>query len=123
METERMLVACGTWLLTISALLGFVQHAYREEPARFARWRVVHAGGTVGAVQLLGLGAAWRHFSGSCVAKAVAAGVLIATFAFFLGPLARATGYPRVADRLLALGAFVAVPAYLGLPLALAFRR
>src|SRR2546430_967583 len=55
MESGRALFVFGTWLLAIAALPGFVQERHRDVPEEFARWRVVHAGGTAGAVQLLAL--------------------------------------------------------------------
>src|SRR5438132_860001 len=62
---ERILLVCGLTLLAVSALLGFVQHRHRERPDMFARWRVVHNGGTAGAVQLLALGAVWGRLGRS----------------------------------------------------------
>jgi predicted nucleic acid-binding Zn ribbon protein len=120
MEPGRSLVVAGTLLLTVSALVGFVQERYREEPAASARWRVVHAGGTAGAVQLLALAAVWQRFlaRGPWTAL-VAVGLIFSTWAFFVGPLARATGHGRVARSINGVGALVAFPAYLALPLLL----
>ena len=112
-----MLVS-GVFLLTISALLGFVQERYRDRPAAFASWRVVHAGGTAGAVQLLALAATWQRFlARSPWTALVAGGLIFSTWAFFIGPLARATGYARVARLINLAGALAAVPAYFALPL------
>jgi hypothetical protein len=120
MDTARALLICGTVLLAISALLGFVQYRYRDRPELFAHWRVVHAGGTAGAVQLLALSAVWERFAGSVSwARFLAAGVMLATWAFFLGPLARALGRPRLARVINSAGGLVALPAYLMLPLVL----
>jgi hypothetical protein len=120
MDTGRALLICGTVLLAISALLGFVQYRYRDRPELFAHWRVVHAGGTAGAVQLLALSAVWERFAGSVSwARFLAAGVMLATWAFFLGPLARALGRPRLARVINSAGGLVALPAYLMLPLVL----
>jgi hypothetical protein len=44
---------------------------------------------------------------------------VVATYAFFLGPLARALNRPRIAGAIVAVGAVVALPAYVGLPIAL----
>ena len=44
------------------------------------------------------------------------AGVIFATWAFFIGPLAKATGHARIANSINRLGAVAAVPAYLALP-------
>lgn len=121
MDLSDALVACGTLLLSVSALLGFAQYAHRREPERSALWRVVHVGGTAGAVQLLGLAAVWSHFIRGALTAAIAAGIIAATYAFFLGPLARAFGQPRVAGVLLFAGAVVAVPAYVALPFGLAW--
>ncbi|MFZ5895491.1 MAG: hypothetical protein ACOY0T_30825 [Myxococcota bacterium] len=119
MDTERLLVVCGTILLAAAALLGYVQHWHRQRPTEFARWRVVHAGGTAGAVQLIGLAAVWRYFEHGVSSTLLAIGVTAATFAFFLGPLAAALNWPKMARSLLAVGAAVALPAYVALPLVL----
>jgi len=91
-----------------------------ESPDAFARWRVVHAGGTAGAVQLLALSAIWERFgSTGAWATFLVTGLIFATWAFFLGPLARALGWPRIANVINGMGAIVAVPAYLALPIIL----
>ncbi|MGC4093272.1 MAG: hypothetical protein QM756_36355 [Polyangiaceae bacterium] len=119
MGSERLLFISGTLLLAVSALLGFVQHRHRKRPHAFALWRVVHAGGTAGAIQLLALAAVWQRFAPGQGAALLALGLVVATVAFFLGPLARALKQPRIANALLALGAAVAMPTYVALPLAL----
>jgi hypothetical protein len=120
MEPARALLIFGTVLLASSALLGFVQYRHRERPETFAHWRVVHAGGTAGAVQLLALSAIWERFGmkGAWAAFLVT-GLIFATWAFFLGPLARALGRTRTANLINRMGAVVALPAYLALPIAL----
>jgi len=62
MDSSRVLLLSGVMLLSISALLGFVQERHRDSPEAFARWRVVHAGGAAGAVQLIALAAVWGQF-------------------------------------------------------------
>jgi hypothetical protein len=120
MEPERALLIFGTVLLTASALLGFVQYRHRERPDSFVLWRVVHAGGTAGAVQLLALSAIWQRFGTKGTwATFLVGGLIFATWAFFLGPLARALGRPRTASAINRIGAVVALPAYLSLPLIL----
>ena len=120
MESGRALLVSGTLLLTISALTGFVQERNRGQPAAFASWRVVHAGGTAGAVQLLALAAVWqRYFARGQWTTLVAVGLIVSTWAFFLGPLARATGHHRAARSINGAGAVAAVPAYLALPVLL----
>jgi hypothetical protein len=120
MDAARALLTFGTVLLALSALLGFVQYRYRERPEVFAHWRVVHAGGTAGAVQLLALSAVWNRFAESgSRGTFLAAAIILATWAFFLGPLARALGRPRLASAINRTGAVVAFPAYLLLPLVL----
>jgi hypothetical protein len=120
MESERALLIFGTVLLATSALLGFVQHRHRDRPDTFARWRVVHVGGTVGAVQLLALSAIWEPFgTKGAWATSLAAGLIFATWAFFLGPLAQAVGRPQIATVIIKMGALVALPAYLALPIVL----
>lgn len=117
MDIERVWFGAGVVLLSASALVGFVQYREREHPESFARWRVVHTGGTSGAVQLIGLGVALAHFGvHGAFASAVAAGIAVATYAFFLGPLARALGLLRTASLFNAIGAAVALPAYGTLP-------
>jgi hypothetical protein len=120
MESGRALLVGGTILLSISALLGFVQYRYRERPEAFAHWRVAHAGGTAGAVQLLALSAIWERLGAKGAWPTLLVGGLIfGTWAFFLGPLARAMGGHRIAKVINSLGAVVALPAYLALPMVL----
>ncbi len=120
MDAERALLAAGTVLLAGSSLLGFVQHRTRARPEAFAAWRVVHAGGTAGAVQLLALAAVWSRFgAGGSWGALLAAGLVASTYAFFIGPLARALAWRRMAKAILAAGAVVALPTYLALPLLL----
>jgi len=119
MDSEKLLVVSGVVLLAVAALLGFVQHWYRRQPEAFGSWRVVHAGGTAGAVQLLAVAAIWDRFGQGPALTALAIGLVAATYAFFLGPLARALEWPRVARVFLALGAVLALPTYVALPLVL----
>jgi hypothetical protein len=119
MNTERLLIASGIVLLAVSALLGFVQHRYRRQPEAFDLWRVVHAGGTAGAMQLLVLAAVWHRFAQGLALTVLAIGLVVATYAFFLGPLARALERPRIARALLTAGAAVALPTYLAMPIVL----
>ena len=117
MDSGRALLVSGVFLLTISALLGFVQERHRDRPAAFASWRVVHAGGTAGAVQLLALAATWQHsFARGPWTALVAGGLIFSTWAFFIGSVARAIGHARVATSITLAGAVAAVPAYLTLP-------
>jgi hypothetical protein len=115
LEPARWLLVWGTLLLSFASLMGFVQHRARAAPARVALWRVVHVGGTAGAVQLLALGAIWPQLSlarGALLAVALIA----STWAFFLGPLANALGRPRLGGVINRAGGLLALPAYLGLP-------
>lgn len=117
MQPESFLLASGTILLSAAALIGFVQHRHRDTPEAFALWRVVHVGGTAGAVQLIAVSAVWQRLVGSgSWAKCVSGGLIVATWAFFLGPLARALGHDRLARTINAGGAILAVPTYLALP-------
>jgi len=113
------LLVSGVLLLALAALTGFVQHRHRERAERFAEWRVVHAGGTAGAVQLLALASVWHQFGSSLFMLLLEAGLIVATLAFFLGPLARALQRPRAARAMLLFGALVALPTYLALPVLL----
>ena len=116
---ERLLLVAGIALLAVSALLGFVQERHRARPEAFARWRVVHTGGTAGAVQLLGLAAVWGHFGRGPGLTLLAAGLVTATVAFFLGPLAQALNLRRTATAILGAGAVIALPSYVALPVVL----
>lgn len=80
-----MLLVSGVVLLSISALLGFVQERHRDSPEMFARWRVVHAGGAAGAVQLIALAAVWSQFGASGWKSILPLGLVLASWAF-LGP-------------------------------------
>jgi hypothetical protein len=117
METGKALLMSGVTLLAIAALLGFVQYRHRERAEDFARWRVVHAGGTAGAVQLMVLSAVWSRIGRGTWMPLVAAGLIVATWTFFLGSLATALGQPRTAQAINRIGTLFAVPAYLALPL------
>lgn len=120
MNSSRALLSSGILLLTVSALLGFVQYRHRDRPEAFAHWRVVHAGGTAGAIQLLALSAVWAHFGAATASLAlVAGGLILATWAFFLGPLAKALGRLHLATVVNSVGAAAAIPSYLCLPLLL----
>ena len=116
MDATRVLLSSGAILLAVAALVGFVQERYRDRPELFAAWRVVHAGGTAGAVQLLALSAVWERLTSSdLLATLLACTLSLVTWAFFLGPLARATGRPRLARLVNGAGAVFAVPAYIAL--------
>jgi hypothetical protein len=111
-----MLLLSGVTLLSISALLGFVQERHRDSPESFARWRVVHAGGTTGAVQLIALAAIWSQLDATGWKAILPVGLISASWAFFLGPLASAMQLPRVAHWVNYAGAIVALPTYALLP-------
>jgi hypothetical protein len=116
-DPARALFVSGTLLLAIASLLGFVQERQRRSPEAFAEWRVVHAGGTAGAVQLLALSAVWLRLPAAPAWTAVlAAGLIFAAWAFFIGPTARALGRPRLARIVNRAGAIVALPTYVALP-------
>jgi hypothetical protein len=116
MVSARLLLVSGTLLLGAAALLGFMQHRHRENAAASAAWRVVHAGGTGGAVQLLALSAVWEALAGhGYLAGCLAVGVAVSTWAFFVGPLSKALGYETTSTVINRIGAAVAVPSYLGL--------
>jgi hypothetical protein len=120
MDSSRVLLLSGVTLLSISALLGFVQERHRESPDIFARWRVVHAGGAAGAVQLIALAAVWHQFDAAGWKALLPMGLVITSWAFFLGPLARAMNLPRVSRWVNLAGALVALPTYVALPALLA---
>ena len=116
MDASRVLLVSGVVLLSISALLGFVQERYRGSPERFAQWRVVHAGGAAGAVQLIALAAVWQQFNAAGWNELVALGLVVTSWAFFLGPLARAIEQPQISRWINTAGAIVALPTYVALP-------
>ena len=120
MDSGRLLLVSGVVLLSISALLGFVQEQQRHSPDAFARWRVVHTGGTAGAVQLIALAAVWSQFNATGWMEFIAVGLALSSWAFFLGPLARAMDRPRVSRWINTAGAIVALPTYILLPALLA---
>jgi hypothetical protein len=116
MDSGRLLLLSGVVLLSISALLGFIQERHRDSPDTFARWRVVHAGGAAGAVQLIALAAVWPRFNATGWLAPIAVGLVWSSWAFFLGPLARAMERPRVSRWINIAGAIVALPTYIILP-------
>ena len=109
----------GVLLLAISALLGFVQERYRDSQEKFAQWRVVHVGGAAGAVQLLALSAVWERLADGSLNAIVAWALIAASWAFFLGPLARAIDQPASSRWINRFGAVAALPAYVLLPILL----
>lgn len=122
LSTERVLVVAGVLLLAIAALTGFMQAREESGSPGHTLWRVAHAGGTAGGVQLIALSAIVQHLSSSVSDRLVALillGIAAGTWAFFVGPLLRALGAERVARRVNLLGACVAAPAYLALPVVL----
>lgn len=120
MQSGHALLIAGVWLLATSALVGFIQHRYRRWPEAFSSWRVVHVGGTAGAVQLLALSFVWTRLTRhETLAAVLASGLIFATLAFFIGPLATALGRARLAKVINRAGAVVAAPCYLTLPLIL----
>ena len=116
MDSSRVLLLSGVMLLSLSALLGFVQERHRDSPEMFARWRVVHAGGAAGAVQLLALAAVWSQFAATGWRGILPFGLVFTSWAFFFGPLARAMDLPRASRWVNMAGAIVAIPTYLLLP-------
>lgn len=119
---ERVLVVAGVLLLAISALTGFMQARAAAGSRAHALWRVAHAGGTAGAVQLIALSAVVERLHTSMsegVVSILLLGVTLGTWAFFIGPLLRAVGAEQAANRVNLLGACIAGPSYLALPLLL----
>lgn len=122
LPAERALIVTGVLLLAISALTGFVQARQKPGSDAHSLWRVAHAGGTAGAVQLIALSAVVEHLKSALsdgFVFAIVLGVAGGTWAFFVGPLLRALGADRVARRVNLFGACLAGPAYLALPLVL----
>jgi hypothetical protein len=119
---DHLLLVLGVVLLASAALLGFMQARAHPGSVAAARWRVVHAGGATGAVQLIALAAVWSQLTASCpplLAAACALGVAAASCAFFIGPLLHALGDEVWYRRVNLVGAVFAVPGYLMLPLLL----
>lgn len=122
MNTQDLLLALGIILLAAASLLGFMQARIPAEDPAQARWRVVHVGGTAGAVQLIALSSVWHKLSAndtSILAPVIAVGIAFSTWAFFIGPLMRALGDRRWYRRVHLAGALFAVPGYLALPFSL----
>jgi hypothetical protein len=67
----------------------------------------------------LALSALWNRFGHGVAVSLLAGGLIASTFAFFLGPLARALEWPRTGSLILMAGALLALPTYLALPLLL----
>lgn len=119
MQTQDLLLALGIILLAAASLLGFMQARLAPDHPAQARWRVVHVGGTAGAVQLIALSAVWHKLTvdnTSLLAITIAAGIAISTWAFFIGPLMRALGDERWYRGVHWFGAAFAVPGYAALP-------
>lgn len=119
---ESVLLSLGVVLLSIAALLGFAQARAHPGSVSEARWRVVHAGGATGAVQLIALAAVWKQLSASSpalLAAACAVGIALSSWAFFIGPLLHALGDETWYRRVNIVGAVFAVPGYVMLPLLL----
>jgi hypothetical protein len=116
----RALVSSGIVLLALAALTGFLQARHAPDSPEHALWRVVHTGGTAGAVQLIALGAVLDHFAArlpDLLRVPIVIGVALATWAFFIGPALRAAGAARAGRAVTLFGAVVAGPAYVALPL------
>jgi len=119
---ERILIVAGILLLAVSALIGFIQAREQSGSAQHTLWRVAHAGGTAGGVQLIALGAVIDRLRSALppgATSAIILGLTIGTWAFFVGPLLRALGAEWHAKRVNIVGALFAGPAYLSLPLLL----
>ena len=120
-EVPRLLASAGIVLLSIAALVGFQQARVAAGSDAHVRWRVAHAGGTAGGVQLIALAAGWQWLEGARFSAVLALGLALSTWAFFVGPTLRALGSERMARRINLMGAAIAVPSYLALPCALLF--
>lgn len=91
MDSGRLLLVSGVVLLSISALLGFVQEQQRHSPD------------ATGWMEFIAVGLAWS------------------SWAFFLGPLARAMDRPRMSRWINIAGAIAALPTYVLLPALVVF--
>jgi hypothetical protein len=81
---------------------------------------VAHVGGTAGGVQLLALAYVFERITiAGTMIQMLATGLMMATWAFFLGPLAGALGRARIAAAINHVGGAIALPSYVGLPLIL----
>jgi hypothetical protein len=77
-------------------------------------------GGTAGGVQLLALAYVFERITiAGTLIQVLATGLIAATWAFFLGPLAGALGRSRTAAFINHVGGAIALPSYVGLPLLL----
>ena len=81
---------------------------------------MVHVGGTAGGVQLLALAYLFERITmAGTLIQVLATGLMVATWAFFLGPLAGALGRSGIATAINHVGGAIALPSYVGLPLIL----
>lgn len=114
---SQILLYAGIPLLAVAALSGFMPARLAPNTPEHAHWRVVHNGGTAGAVQLIALSAVFREGPNPTVFTTIVfSAIALATWAFFVGPLLRALDRERAARRVNLAGAFVAAPAYVLLP-------
>lgn len=113
-DVSSFLLKAGVLLLSVAALIGFMQARTTPSSEAYHHWRVVHNGGTAGAVQLIALAAVW-DFTGRG-GQLIALGVCVATWAFFVGPLLRALGREPWGRKVNLFGALIATPSYLALP-------
>lgn len=111
-----LLLGAGLLLLSLASLSGFALAKSGFTAEQIARWKVVHAGGSGGGVQLLALYAVWDVLPSGNTTTAVAILITIATWMFFIGPLLKALGYLRVGHSINLIGSAFAVPGYVALP-------
>lgn len=113
-DVSTLLLDAGVLLLSVAALIGFMQARTTPGTDAYHHWRVVHNGGTAGAVQLIALAAVWSRVGNA--GQLIALGVCVSTWAFFVGPLLRALGREPMGRKVNLFGALVATPSYIGLP-------
>lgn len=121
-QAVDVVLAAGIVLLAVAALTGFMLARVPAHSELHSLWRVVHNGGTAGGVQLIALAVAADKVGitgRDPIVMTILLGVALATWAFFIGPLCRVLGSPRAARVTNLVGAVVATPAYVGLPLLL----
>jgi len=113
---SQQILVLGLFLLSAAAFTGYKQHSVKNDPELFALWRVVHSGGTSGAVQIVVFGLLLAHFKIGLAGGIVVLGATVSSCCFFVGPLLKALNRASLGGRVNALGGVLAIPSYAALP-------
>lgn len=113
---SQQILALGLFLLSVAAFTGYKQHSVQKDPEQFALWRVVHSGGTSGAVQIVVFGLVLAHLKIGLVGGIIVLGATVSSCCFFVGPLLKALNRATLGSRVNAFGGLLAIPSYGALP-------